>query len=62
MEGFCFRADCLSNVAHTTILRDCLVKMNKLTKKLESRLGPDTGDLKLRVGLHSGAVTVRLYW
>ena len=42
--------------------RDCVVKMNKLTKKLESRLGPDTADLKLRVGLHSGAVTVRMYW
>lgn len=28
-----------------------------LVKKLEVNLGPDTGDLGLRIGLHSGAVT-----
>jgi hypothetical protein len=28
-----------------------------LTKMLEVRLGPDTGDLALRVGMHSGQVT-----
>jgi len=32
--------------------------MSKLTKKLESVLGPDTADLAIRVGLHSGPVTV----
>ncbi len=37
--------------------RDCLTKMNDLTKKLELQLGPDTADLSIRVGLHSGAVT-----
>ena len=37
--------------------RDCLAKMDDLTRKLESRLGPDTGDLAMRVGLHSGPVT-----
>lgn len=37
--------------------RDCLFKMNEMTKKLESMLGPDTGDLALRIGLHSGPVT-----
>ncbi|KAL7558743.1 hypothetical protein ACA910_010899 [Epithemia clementina (nom. ined.)] len=36
---------------------ECLRKMRPLTKKLESVLGPDTADLGLRVGLHSGAVT-----
>jgi class 3 adenylate cyclase len=36
---------------------DCLRKFSVLTKKLEVRLGPDTGDLGLRVGLHSGQVT-----
>jgi class 3 adenylate cyclase len=37
--------------------RDCLTKMNDLTKQLEITLGPDTADLSIRVGLHSGAVT-----
>ena len=31
---------------------DCLAKFSQLTKKLEQTLGPDTGDLGLRVGLH----------
>lgn len=30
--------------------RDCIEKMNDLTKKLEVALGPDTGDLCLRIG------------
>ena len=34
--------------------RDCLHRMNDLTKKLEITLGPDTGDLSMRIGLHSG--------
>jgi len=38
--------------------RDCLAAMNDLTNKLETSLGPDTGDLSMRVGLHSGPVTV----
>jgi class 3 adenylate cyclase len=37
--------------------RDCRIKMNELTNSLESTLGPGTGDLRLRIGLHSGAVT-----
>ncbi|CAB9502419.1 Receptor-type guanylate cyclase gcy [Seminavis robusta] len=36
---------------------DCLYRMHKLVKALEVSLGPDTGDLSLRVGLHSGQVT-----
>ena len=36
--------------------RDCVMKMNNLTKQLELSLGPDTGDLCIRVGLHSGPV------
>ena len=36
---------------------ECLVKMALITKKLEVQLGPDTGDLAIRVGLHSGPVT-----
>lgn len=34
--------------------RDCLQTVGDLTKKLEVTLGPDTGDLQIRVGLHSG--------
>lgn len=37
--------------------RDILDKMNNLTKRLEIILGPDTGDLNLRIGIHSGPVT-----
>jgi class 3 adenylate cyclase len=37
--------------------RDALNKMNDLTKRLEVSLGPDTGDLSMRFGLHSGPVT-----
>lgn len=35
----------------------CLFKFAQITKRLEVALGPDTGELKLRVGLHSGPVT-----
>ncbi|KAG7374978.1 adenylate/guanylate cyclase [Nitzschia inconspicua] len=35
---------------------DCLRKMHEVTKKLEVELGPDTTELGLRVGLHSGPV------
>ena len=37
--------------------QECLFKMNELTPKLEVTLGPDTGDLAMRCGLHSGPVT-----
>ena len=37
--------------------RDCMLKTRMLTKKLEVLLGPDTGDLAMRIGLHSGPVT-----
>jgi len=36
--------------------QDCMAAMHVHTKELEIRLGPDTGDLALRVGLHSGPV------
>jgi len=46
---------------HATVMcrfaRDCLIKMNQLTNRLEVALGPDTADLAFRVGLHSGPVT-----
>jgi class 3 adenylate cyclase len=37
--------------------RDCVNKANKITRKLEVTLGPDTADLAFRTGLHSGPVT-----
>jgi class 3 adenylate cyclase len=37
--------------------RDCMLKMRTLTKKLEVRFGPDTGELAVRMGMHSGPVT-----
>jgi class 3 adenylate cyclase len=36
---------------------DCLVRMKDLVAELESSLGPDTADLSMRFGLHSGPVT-----
>lgn len=37
--------------------RDILNKCGALTKCLETTLGPDTGELNLRIGIHSGPVT-----
>ena len=34
--------------------KDILVKMHTVTTNLERILGPDTGDLGLRIGIHSG--------
>ena len=46
---------------HATVMArfssDLIRTMNDLTKRLENYLGPDTGDLSLRIGLHSGPVT-----
>lgn len=36
---------------------DCLVRMNHVVKELETELGPGTGDLTMRFGVHSGPVT-----
>jgi Adenylate and Guanylate cyclase catalytic domain len=36
---------------------ECMLKMNEITKELEVTLGPDTGELTMRFGLHSGPVT-----
>jgi len=37
--------------------RECMHKMTILVKKMEVHLGPDTGELSMRLGLHSGPVT-----
>jgi hypothetical protein len=34
--------------------RTCVLRVAELTKKLECILGPGTGELAMRVGLHSG--------
>lgn len=44
-------------VVMSRFARDCMYRMRFLTRKLEVTLGPDTGDLCLRAGLHSGPVT-----
>ena len=37
--------------------REIFVKANKVVNDLEVTLGPGTGELSMRFGLHSGAVT-----
>jgi class 3 adenylate cyclase len=37
--------------------RDMMNACRTMTKRLETKLGPDTGDLDMRVGIHSGPVT-----
>eukprot|EP00934_Nitzschia_sp_Nitz4_P000009 Nitzschia sp. Nitz4//scaffold115_size69933//4295//7888//NITZ4_005995-RA/size69933-processed-gene-0.50-mRNA-1//1//CDS//3329533478//9//frame0 len=44
-------------IAMACFARDCLRKMLHVVRKLESSLGPSTGDLGMRMGLHSGPVT-----
>ena len=46
---------------HAAILcrfaRECMVEMFQVTAELSESLGPDTKDLAMRVGLHSGSTT-----
>ena len=44
-------------VRMTKFARECQQKVSVLTSKLEVTLGPGTGDLRMRFGLHSGPVT-----
>jgi hypothetical protein len=44
-------------VVMATFAHHCLKRMNITTKQLETQLGPSTGELKARVGIHSGPVT-----
>lgn len=44
-------------IAMVRFARDVLDRMQVTTKELEVSLGPDTGDLNLRIGIHSGPVT-----
>ena len=44
-------------VAMARFASTVITEMNILTKRLETTFGPDTADLGLRIGLHSGPVT-----
>jgi class 3 adenylate cyclase len=46
-----------NHVVMARFARDCLYNFAVMTRQLEVSLGPDTADLGLRVGLHSGPVT-----
>lgn len=37
--------------------RDCLYQMSIITNELADELGPETMELRMRVGLHSGPTT-----
>ena len=34
--------------------KECILSLQRMTKELEVSLGPDTADLCMRIGLHSG--------
>jgi class 3 adenylate cyclase len=36
---------------------ECMIKMGEVTRRLETTLGPDTAELCMRTGMHSGPVT-----
>jgi class 3 adenylate cyclase len=46
---------------HATVMaryaRDCMRRFHEVVQGLEITLGPDTSELGLRVGLHSGPIT-----
>ena len=44
-------------VAMCLFAADCLESMKVQLNELEAELGPDTADLSIRIGLHSGPVT-----
>jgi hypothetical protein len=44
-------------VAMARFARDCRDRFTEVAQKLEVTLGPETADLSLRIGLHSGPVT-----
>jgi class 3 adenylate cyclase len=44
-------------VAMCRFAKECLKSFHRLSRQLETKLGPDTAELDLRVGIHSGQVT-----
>jgi len=66
LEQFSFPAVCglpeprkYHAVAIARFAHEMIGKMKTIGRSLEITLGPDTADLSLRVGIHSGPVTVR---
>jgi class 3 adenylate cyclase len=59
ITSWCFLADPRDDhaVVMVRFASDCLLKMTEVTQALELELGPGTGDLTMRFGLHSGPVT-----
>ena len=41
-------------VVMTRFARECLARMHELSRRLDVVLGPGTGELGMRIGLHSG--------
>ena len=37
--------------------RDCLLRMHHVVRRLEVSLGPETSELGMRIGIHTGPVT-----
>lgn len=46
-----------SAVIMAKFARDCMAKMDRITTELSATLGPETAELEMRVGMHSGPVT-----
>jgi class 3 adenylate cyclase len=44
-------------VAMARFAQECMLRIQTLTRKLEVTFGPDTGELSMRMGMHSGPVT-----
>ena len=44
-------------VAMCRFAKECLRAFHKLSRQLERRLGPDTAELDMRIGIHSGQIT-----
>ena len=44
-------------VAACRFAQQCVLKMETITRELELELGPGTGELTVRFGMHSGPVT-----
>ena len=58
----CIRANIsLTTFQHAVVMamfaKECMASVVSLVRKMEITLGPDTGDLSMRFGLHSGPVT-----
>lgn len=60
--GDCYLAVCglpTPNPDHSVIMakfaNECMYKMDRIVQRMSNHLGPDTADLRLRAGLHSGA-------